>query len=296
MSPLVSVIVITYNSAYALETLDSIKKQDYDNIELIITDDCSTDDSFDRIEEWTRQNRKCFKRLRLLRGRKNKGPTINCMRGIKMSSADYIKIIAGDDTLRENAISTYMDYMKGHTYDIIFSKSECFGNSALIKKSRLDQRLKRIDRVLETENQEIIRSFLIEHMALPTPTQFFTRSLYQKVGGFDKRLPFWEDGPFFYKLLANEVPIGFVSECLVDERASETSLSNSVSDSKVKEGKLSYAGYMHLKDMIKCFFLIKIKVYVKCKRYDLMWNEMKGLYPQIMSLIKYHKEKETKRS
>jgi len=50
---LVSVVVVTYNSSkYVEETLESIKNQTYPNIELIVTDDCSTDSTVDIVMNW----------------------------------------------------------------------------------------------------------------------------------------------------------------------------------------------------------------------------------------------------
>ena len=50
---LVSVIVITYNSSrYVLHTLESVHRQSFNDIELIVSDDCSTDNTFDLCREW----------------------------------------------------------------------------------------------------------------------------------------------------------------------------------------------------------------------------------------------------
>ena len=59
--PLISVVVLTYNSSlYITETLNSIKDQTYDNIELIITDDCSTDSTLIICEDWINLNKSRF--------------------------------------------------------------------------------------------------------------------------------------------------------------------------------------------------------------------------------------------
>ena len=59
--PLVSIIVITYNSSkYVLETLESAKAQTYENIELIISDDGSTDDTIKICKNWLEKNQDRF--------------------------------------------------------------------------------------------------------------------------------------------------------------------------------------------------------------------------------------------
>ncbi len=52
-NPLVSIIVCTYNSSkYVLETLESAKEQTYQNVELIVSDDCSTDNTVELCRKW----------------------------------------------------------------------------------------------------------------------------------------------------------------------------------------------------------------------------------------------------
>ena len=57
-APLVSIICACYNQAqYVVESLDSVKNQTYKNIELVIYDDASSDDSVSVISNWLEQNR-----------------------------------------------------------------------------------------------------------------------------------------------------------------------------------------------------------------------------------------------
>ena len=66
-NPLVSVILVTYNSAkFVTETLESIKEQSYDNIELIITDDCSFDGTVEVCNNWIEKNKTRFVKTNII--------------------------------------------------------------------------------------------------------------------------------------------------------------------------------------------------------------------------------------
>jgi len=84
-NPLVSIIVITYNSAkFVLETLESAKAQTYQNIELIISDDGSTDNTVQICREWLKNNKESFVNTELITVEKNTGIPANCNRGVML--------------------------------------------------------------------------------------------------------------------------------------------------------------------------------------------------------------------
>ena len=78
-NPLFSIIIVTYNSSpYVLETLESARAQTYQNIELIITDDCSIDNTVNICREWIDKNKERFVRTELITVEQNTGilPTL----------------------------------------------------------------------------------------------------------------------------------------------------------------------------------------------------------------------------
>jgi glycosyltransferase involved in cell wall biosynthesis len=97
-SSLVSIIVITYNSSrYVIETLNSAFNQTYKNIELIISDDCSTDNTVEICRRWAKEKQERFQRIELVTVEKNTGIAANCNRGVNASNGKWVKLIAGDD-------------------------------------------------------------------------------------------------------------------------------------------------------------------------------------------------------
>ena len=110
--PLASIVVVTFNSAaYVLETLESAKHQTYRNIELIISDDSSTDNTIGICKKWLLNNKNRFVRTKLITVEKNTGVAANCNRGIANSTSDWIKFSAGDDLLLPNCIQDNMDFV-----------------------------------------------------------------------------------------------------------------------------------------------------------------------------------------
>lgn len=123
--PLVSVIVGTYNSSrFVIETLESIKAQTYVNIELIISDDCSADNTVALCENWLNENDNRFLGSKILTSENNSGIPANCNRGVKAARGDWVKLIAGDDFISNKYLMECMnDCINDEQTGIIYTNS-----------------------------------------------------------------------------------------------------------------------------------------------------------------------------
>ena len=284
--PLVSVIVATYNSQDTiLDTLESIKEQTYENIELIVTDDMSKDDTVQCVRNWMKTNRRFFSGVRLIRSRKNTGVTKNCNRGIYSSHGIYIKTVGGDDRLLPNCIADSVDFLMKNDYEIVLSRYKYRGNKKAIQS--LEKNIKRYYRLLINNEQELLREKLVVSFSLPTTTSVFTRRLFDAMGGYDCRLPFWEDIPFYYKLIDEKIDIGFFDKETYEYNIHDSSISHAFTGNQ----ELSYAGYMHLKDHISIFYLYELGLLLKYKKYDEIKERAKKVRAIKMRLLKHKMKK-----
>ncbi len=112
---LVSILIPCYNHEQFLDDcLGSILAQDYENIELLICDDCSPDNSYEKILSYEQRLGQRFSRVEILRNEVNCGVTKNVNRMLAMAKGDYVKTIASDDAMAPNAISGMVDYLNCH--------------------------------------------------------------------------------------------------------------------------------------------------------------------------------------
>lgn len=218
--PLVSVIVVAYNSAgYILETLDSIRAQTYANIELIIADDASQDETMAVAESWLLTNGGRFSGAKAVRNSINGGIAPNCNNGLRHARGEWIKLIAADDMLLENCIADNVAFVSRQPETaVVFSGMD-----------RVDENGKRIDRYffpahffnMGTKAQLCA---LLHRNCLAAPAAFINRKALEEVGGFDPVYPMMEDLPMWIKLLDRGYKLGGMETVTILYRVHGTSI------------------------------------------------------------------------
>ncbi len=220
-NPLVSIIVITCNSAkYVLETLESAKAQTYQNIELIVSDDCSTDTTVELCLDWIEENKVRFARTNLIQVKKNTGIPSNCNRGVKAAQGEWIKLIAGDDVLLDTAIFDYLDFVvERPDVKLLFAFSnrykEAFKESNFIKKFPPAVPTLFTGESISAKNQFLM---LLNNNTVNAPTVFLVKKIIDEVGGFDKRFRLIEDHPMWLKLTKAGYKFHFLPKITVNHR------------------------------------------------------------------------------
>lgn len=129
--PLVSVIISTYNEEkYIIDSINSILNQNYKNIEVIVVDDASTDNTVNLIKNLKND------KIKLYINDVNKKLAYNLNFAILKSNGKYIARMDADDISRKNRIKIQVNYLESHKEtDIIASFAKTFGDSNIIKKS-----------------------------------------------------------------------------------------------------------------------------------------------------------------
>jgi len=157
--PLVSVIIPTKNSARTLEKcLESIKNQSYKNIELIVVDNNSTDNTKEIAEKFTD---KVF----------NFGPERSAQRnfGVKNSNGEYLLIHDSDIYFNVDSVKECVELIEKNNADAIILPEKSIGIGFWAKVKAFE------------------RSFYIGNDLIEAP-RFFRRKIYEDIGGYDENL------------------------------------------------------------------------------------------------------------
>lgn len=115
----VTVVLASYNvGKYIEQSLLSALNQDFDDYEVLICDDCSTDDTLDIAKRIIQEHPKGNK-VRIDRGEKNQGTAVIRNNGIDHSRGKFLLYLDGDDYLPENAISILYAKMQETNADVV---------------------------------------------------------------------------------------------------------------------------------------------------------------------------------
>ena len=199
--PLVSIAIVTYNSSkYIIDTLNSVKAQSYENIELIISDDCSPDNTVELCRNWLDANKDRFVRTKLITVDKNSGVTCNCNRAKAAAEGQWFKLLAGDDLMMPDCIKENVEFITANPKaKIIFSKTQLFTETE--GKINLSDKFlpKPYTKEIFASSAEYQHDCLSQYNFLPAPSSFISEEIFRK-HDYNETYPASEDWADWFKL------------------------------------------------------------------------------------------------
>lgn len=210
---LVSIIVPVYNIAlYVEECIESIRRQTYHNIEIIVVDDGSEDGSGERCEEIAAQD----ERIKVIR-QKNMGVAAARGKGIEQAAGEYIMFVDGDDWIEPDMVEALVKYINhadlvtsGVYYqekaDRMIKRYDEFSEGIYADKERMDEFLKTM--IYDSDKEGIQR--LTPWSVNKLYRSGLAKEVYQRI---DMSITFAEDSVFLYRYLLRCSSVVIVHQC-----------------------------------------------------------------------------------
>jgi glycosyltransferase involved in cell wall biosynthesis len=226
-APLVSVLVPAYNhEKFVLQCLESVLAEGYPNLELLIVDDGSKDDTYQVARLWCDLQGGQFQRCEVLR-QENHGLVFTLNRLVRLAYGEFITLLASDDALLPGGIALRVqELQKRPDWMAIFADAQGMdANGSTTHESVLGEVYFANKHAL---SEDKLRAFeLILRWSVPGPVFLARRTCYEpeRIGLYDEELSF-EDRDYYLRLLSQNA-LGFVDSVVARYRMHETNLSQS---------------------------------------------------------------------
>ncbi len=219
--PLVTVICLCYNHAsFAIEALESVLGQTHPNVELIVADDFSTDNSVQVINNWLKQHPE----IQFIANKENLGNTKTFNKCLKLAKGEYIIDLAADDLLKPDCI---VNQLKGFEESIYGNLGLIYGNAELINEDgryikdyfETNSNQKRIRR---QPTGDIYIGLLNGNNNLCSISSLVKREVFDSLNGYDENLAY-EDYDFWIRA-SRIYNFDYVDKILVQKRVLKDSM------------------------------------------------------------------------
>lgn len=228
-SSLISIIMPAYNAEkFIRESIESVLSQTYQNWELLIVNDASTDNTIKIVQTYLADPR-----IRVINLNENGGLAHARNAGIEKAAGKYITFLDSDDLWTPDKLARQVEYHKQHPeIPISHTRYIMFNEKGEIKRS-LRIRL----RPSFTKHGLLYKRLLSENI-IGVLTVMIQSSVIKSVGGFDDNLRSAEDYDLWLRLSKKNIPFGYLKKSLAKYRVHINSLSRSISKFKKERKKL----------------------------------------------------------
>ncbi len=233
IEPLISVLVPSYNhQKYVIECFESIKNSNYLRLELIFSDDCSSDATYELAQRWVHQNASRFERAIVVRQPKNLGLVKNLQFLFDHSKGKYLTYLASDDMLTVSGISDRLQVLdENEEVDAIFGNCQLISESgAVLREQFLAPHIAQA-----FASKKLLSCALVRFWGPGGPGMMLRRTSLLE-GGSLGRLPDdlqFEDR-YIYIRLAARGKLRFMNSVVARYRIVENSMSRSSLSAKIK--------------------------------------------------------------
>jgi glycosyltransferase involved in cell wall biosynthesis len=182
--PLVSVLVASYNNeAYIEQTLDSIASQTHKNLEIIIVDDCSKDNSVQLIKDWIIRN---SVKATLLKNEVNLGICKTFNKALAQANGKYVSIIGSDDLMLGDKLANQVSILEDAPAKVgaVYSDAFLIGPQAELYFGRFIQWHKHFFDIPQHDIFEI----LLKGNFIPVMSILWKKECFDVCGNFDEEL------------------------------------------------------------------------------------------------------------
>ena len=226
MNKTFSIVVPVYNRAdIVATTLDSIAKQTYRPIHLILVDNNSSDNSLDILNQWKNVNEADDLTVTVTT-ETTPGAAAARNKGLHYVKSELLAFFDSDDTMRPTAIADYVE---------AFSKNP---NADIVCCNALYHFINDKKRLFYFRNGDILRNH-IYHATLRTQGYAVRTSFFKGCGAWDNNVMTWNDWETGIRLLLNKPCVVPLGKTLVDIYMQESSITGL--DFSSKAGKWEYA-------------------------------------------------------
>ena len=223
--PFFSIVITAYNTEkYIKQCICSVINQKLGNCEIIIVDDCSSDNTLKIAEEFSN-------RVKIIKSQSNMGVWHSRNQALNIARGDYIFFLDGDDWIADNALDIAYKELSKNRVDVLFcpyvvfwqnkNKYRYFNPKYRLKKLRKLKRpfdKKTPAKILYSTNYEVC-------------TKFYKRSFLLENNIKFKELKYAEDLPFYYEVLFFAKSFSYLKKpCYFYRKGHKESLANSISD------------------------------------------------------------------
>lgn len=223
--PEISIIIPVYNAEkYIKRAVESVIKQDVNEMEIILVNDGSTDQSLLLMEELAKMD----KRIKVF-NQENRGVSSARNTGIKNATGNYIMFIDADDILLQDAIKTLLYNAKEKKVDI------SIGDIEIGKEKRREIRKKEKSKVKCISKGEMIKSFFLDNALFNCYSacgKIYSKEIYKKLKFFENRNSN-EDRFYFFQALCLCKDVVYENRTVYLYEKHKNSLSNAKVDNRI---------------------------------------------------------------